>query len=184
MTRKAAYLEEFKKYIKSTAGHDRQLIEAEFYGESDRACGILQASWIELSLEQAILVVLQPRSSKLFAFPEPLSTFSAKIDFAYEVKIIGPKTRHDLDLIRELRNGFAHSMVPIRFDDAATTGICDHFQLLSTSAKFIPTHLVDRKNDYDSPRNRFLIVCYSIVKGLLDFRWNLKPSDLPCSTLP
>jgi hypothetical protein len=42
----------------------------------------------------------------LFSGFGPLATFSARIRIAYALGIIGKKTRHDLDLMREIRNAW------------------------------------------------------------------------------
>ena len=52
----------------------------------------------------------------LFSGFGPLATFSARIRIAYALGIVGKKTRHDLDLMREIRNAMAHSRRAIGFD--------------------------------------------------------------------
>lgn len=60
----------------------------------------------------------------VYDYDGPLGTFSAKIAVAYAMSAIGPIFRNDLDLIRILRNGFAHSKKSIKFDDAETAAVC------------------------------------------------------------
>jgi hypothetical protein len=45
----------------------------------------------------------------------PLSTFSAKIRLGYALAILGPATYKDLDIMRSVRNDFAHTAGPISF---------------------------------------------------------------------
>lgn len=47
---------------------------------------------------------------RLFRHNGPLSTFSARLDMAFALYLIGEKTRHDLDIIRDIRNDFAHDL--------------------------------------------------------------------------
>lgn len=99
-------------------------MEKEFYGESDRACGILFASWVELLVERAIKYKLKrDPPTALFDFEGPLGTFSAKIMMAYALELFGSKTNHDLLLIRTIRNEFAHCQLPLRFDVPEVKGV-------------------------------------------------------------
>lgn len=49
----------------------------------------------------------------------PLSSFSAKIRICYLIGLIDEDQFHDLDLVRKLRNDFAHSSEKVDFTDAA-----------------------------------------------------------------
>lgn len=75
------YLRAFKDYAKSLPDPEqRDAMEKEFFGESDRACGILFASWVELLVERAIKYKLKrDPPTALFDFEGPLGTFSAKL---------------------------------------------------------------------------------------------------------
>jgi hypothetical protein len=89
--------------------------------ENDRAVAIVGASLVEHFLERAIEGILSPiRSTKdrerLFSLHGVASSFEAKTLLAFGLRLVGPKTRRDLDMIRKIRNEFAHDMNPIRFD--------------------------------------------------------------------
>jgi hypothetical protein len=63
-----AYLRAFKNPAKSRPNiGDRRMMEKEFYGENDRACGVLQASWVEQMLEIAIKARLRPETHDSFS---------------------------------------------------------------------------------------------------------------------
>src|ERR1700759_1490847 len=47
----------------------------------------------------------------------PLSTFGAKITIGYAMGLYGPLARADLDIIRWVRNQFAHRADPVSFND-------------------------------------------------------------------
>ena len=94
---------------------------------------------------------------------QSLSQVSAKINSSYEMRIFGKKTKHDLELIKLLRNGFAHSMVPIKFTDDAVAPICTGLSIINTSAKSEPLNIMNDDLDENDPRTRFVIVCYPIV---------------------
>jgi len=178
------YLVAFKEYTKSTAtSADREAMEQEFYGESDRACVILQASWVELMVERAIRSMLRAEgASKIFDTNGPLGQFSDKILLGYGLEIFGTKTRHDLDLIRYLRNGFAHCQLPLRFSTPEVKAICNNLHLPDIEHnRATPLQLFDRAvdgggawHDKAHPRERYVICCYTIIAGL-----HLPPTRLP-----
>jgi hypothetical protein len=90
---------------------------------SDRAAAVVIASILDRSLEESLLEWMRELSAEdrknLFSAHGVLASFSAKIDLAYAFKIYGPKTRADLHTMREIRNLFAHSRLPLSFSDEA-----------------------------------------------------------------
>jgi hypothetical protein len=194
-----AYLKAFKNFAKSRPNiADRRIMEKEFYGENDRACGILQASWVEQMLETAIKARLGSEShDKLFDFEGPLGTFSAKTIMGYALGLFGAKTNHDLLLIRMIRNEFAHCQLPLRFDIPEVKAVCNHLQIPDTEAKVIPSYLIDMAKDIglaeerpdnwsdrQHPKTRFVICCYSIIYQLFEDARHLTPQSMTPSILP
>jgi hypothetical protein len=98
----------------------------EIEGDNDRAAIIVGASMVDHILESLIERVLPPLSKddrdKIFTDNGLLGSFSAKIMWAYTAALIGPKTRHSLDMIRQIRNETAHNPNPISFDDGSIKG--------------------------------------------------------------
>jgi hypothetical protein len=183
-SRDPAYLVAFKGYTRSNPTPDqRPEMEREFYADSDRACGILQASWVELMVERTIRGRLRAEgASDIFDANGPLGTFSNKIMMAYSLGLFGRQTRHDLGLIRNMRNGFAHCQRPLRFQAPEIKGVCDNLALPDIDqVRAVPLFLYDREvegggqwHDKDHPRERYVICCYSIICGL--FRLHLQPT--------
>jgi DNA-binding MltR family transcriptional regulator len=66
------------------------------------------------------------RVDSLFAGFAPLATLSAKISICYAFGLIDENLLHDLDVIRKIRNRFAHDPTNKEFFDASV------FQQLST----------------------------------------------------
>ena len=88
---------------------------AELDGENDRAVILVGASILEYALERAIASRLREPETQadldvMFAERGFLGTLNEKIWAAYFLKIIGPSTRRDLDLVRRIRNIAAHDM--------------------------------------------------------------------------
>ncbi len=82
--------------------------------ESDRACVILVASWtdhlLRIKLAQEFSRGNSDARAALFLSNGPFATFSAKLNAVYCADWIDGDVYHDLQLIRKLRNDFAHSI--------------------------------------------------------------------------
>lgn len=95
---------------------------ANLVNEADRVAAIVAASFLERAIKDAIVSRLKRQDEetlgKLFEDSRsgPLATFDAKIRMAYALGIFGPITKHDFDLIRRIRNTFAHSITDVSFD--------------------------------------------------------------------
>jgi len=178
----AAYLKAFKEYSREVATFgDLPAMEREFYGEADRPAAILQASVVERALEVAIKKKLAPGLSnefvkEMFEFEGVIGTFSDKIAIAYALGIFKSHTFHDLNIIRILRNAFAHLSKPMRFVTPQVAGMCEHLLIPDIAGIAHAPHAfyelakdleaaVDRKN----PKTRYITACHSIALGLLDF---------------
>jgi DNA-binding MltR family transcriptional regulator len=90
--------------------------------ESDRGCVIFGAAWLEDELELLIRAHCRKESSllktvvdPLFKGYAPLSTFSAKIQVCYALGFISKQLHKSLQLVRKLRNGFAHEKLGVSF---------------------------------------------------------------------
>ncbi|MCK4871913.1 MAG: hypothetical protein KAS72_04220 [Phycisphaerales bacterium] len=82
--------------------------------ESDRACVILVASWIAHFLRIKLAQEFSKGNSEarhaLFSFNGPFATVSAKLNAVFCADWIDSDVYHDLQVIRKLRNTFAHSI--------------------------------------------------------------------------
>lgn len=92
--------------------------ESELRGASDRAAAIVGASLIEVELEQLLVrsMVRDFPSKALFEGFGPLSSLSAKIKIAQCFGFLPPDLAADADLIRKIRNEFAHTHEPLSFE--------------------------------------------------------------------
>lgn len=83
----------------------------EFAKESDRACVILGAARLDILLKQLIGAVLLPSTSssdELLDGDSPLGTFSSRIQISYRLGLLDAEFIRALNLIRRIRNEFAH----------------------------------------------------------------------------
>ncbi|MGZ5857341.1 MAG: hypothetical protein ACXWJK_08895 [Burkholderiaceae bacterium] len=81
--------------------------------ESERASVILGAARLDVDLEKLLKQVLLPHpggSDPLFEGDRMLGTFSAKIALAYRLGLINSEFEHALQMVRKIRNDFAHQL--------------------------------------------------------------------------
>jgi hypothetical protein len=130
---KSASLKTFSRKPPSLA--ERTTILHEIHTLDDRSVAILAAVHLESSLEAAILTKMIPlpenEVNEIFSGDAaPLSTFSAKIRMAFAMGILGPQTRKDLNIIKNIRNAFAHAQRPVKFDTPEIATACAQIQFL------------------------------------------------------
>jgi hypothetical protein len=81
--------------------------------ESERASVILAASRLDVDLERLLKHVLHHHpggTDPLFESDRMLGTFSAKIALAYRLGLISAEFEHSLQMVRKIRNDFAHQL--------------------------------------------------------------------------
>jgi hypothetical protein len=101
--------------------------------ESDRGCALFAAAYLDVSLSDLLYVSLVENKrieNDLFKGTAPLATFSARIKLAYYLGLISMACRRDLDVIRSIRNDFAHDPEIVSFQ---TQSICDRSRGLAFS---------------------------------------------------
>jgi hypothetical protein len=188
-----AYLKAFKELIRGDPTYsDLPRMEMEFYGESPRAVVLLSASLAELGLELALKKILRNDKSTadLFDFESPLGTFSGKAKLAFALKIFETMTRHDLELIRHLRNGFAHSRHPLTFETEEVAAVCRQLQLPDTPKAQVPTAYLNRWKvaeawDKAHPKTRYVTACNTVAVALITYgRPPSAEAEMTESTLP
>ncbi len=81
--------------------------------KSDRALGIIAVCWLDNLLEKLLRAyyIKDPQIKLLFKDNHILQTFFAKVNIAYFSGLIPKFMYHDLKLMGEIRNKFAHEVV-------------------------------------------------------------------------
>lgn len=134
---------------------------------SDRAAAILVAAALEPYLECLILGHLpnldEGTSAALTREGGALATFSNKIYLAYAMGLIDEITRDDLNIIRDIRNTFAHAMGHVSFANPEIQQECNK---LKTDAVYKKPYL---GSDQSAPpeRQRYLAVGKHIEHKLI-----------------
>lgn len=92
--------------------------------ESDRGLVLVSAAYLDETLEDLLRSVFSIRRTKskslinpLFDGYGPLGTFSAKTRIAHSLDLISKWMYSDIEIVRRMRNVFAHGIDSVSFDD-------------------------------------------------------------------
>jgi len=111
-------------------------IRRELEKESNRGCALVAAAYLENEvaalLNQFFVEMSKSARKELFDFNGPVGTFSAKIKLAYALGLISAEVRNALDLVRGVRNKFAHLQDAVSFEDAV---VAQQIDALMSSCK-------------------------------------------------
>jgi len=192
VTGKPKYLKDFDALHRSDPqfSHIDEL-ESELYANpSDRAVAVVFGSFVESALRSLLQKQFRPDLNSddrgaLFGFEGPMGPFSSKILMAYGMGLLGPTSRHDLDLIRHLRNGFAHSRIPFKFTTPEVRSVCDQFKIVELDATPIPHGYLNRvpheqrqeATDRNHPKTRFITTCHHLSYRMMVKRDGPKAGD-------
>jgi DNA-binding MltR family transcriptional regulator len=168
--------------------------------ESDRGVVLVSASFLEEALEallRARFSVRHPKSKSsinpLFDTFGPLSSFSAKLKISYATDLIAEWMYRDLEIVKKLRNNFAHSVGVARFDlpevvqlterlkaaDLAVTSITKEAAGTKKAKKTkITNKTISKPTKANMERARFEM-SVSFVGALLYFLTKILNSDAP-----
>ncbi len=112
---------------------------SEMERDHPRSAAVVGAAFLEdtltLAITTKIIDLSKDDSDRLFIGSGPFSSFSVKTLICFALGLIGPKARHDLDTIREIRNAFAHAKISIDFDSEPVANAIEglHFKSLIAS---------------------------------------------------
>jgi hypothetical protein len=189
MSREPAYIRDFKEFTRGDLTFmDLPILELEMYGQkNDRATAVILGSIVESSLVHLLKGILRPDLNSdarriLFDYEGPIGTFSAKTALAFALGLIGPISKHDLDLIRLLRNEFAHSRRSFSFETKVAANVCLQLQTPNTPDFYIPhgylsaaaEHGMTRADDPTFPRTRYIATCHALAYRILQRAENTK----------
>lgn len=96
--------------------------------ETARGSVLMSAAFLDdrlKSLLEARLVNNKTIVSQVFEFNGALGTFSSRINFSYLLGLLPVNARTDLHTIRGIRNIFAHSALPLEFEDSEVVKLCN-----------------------------------------------------------
>jgi DNA-binding MltR family transcriptional regulator len=121
-----------KRTRRQNPAFDLDTFSEQFRKESDRACAVLGAALLDSRLESLYRRRLQGDVSELVSFNGPVGTFSARIRLAHGLSWISDDVRHDLDVVRSIRNDFAHFFDHrLSFEDPSIVHQCETLRVPS-----------------------------------------------------
>jgi len=191
-----AYVRELKAFARGPITvDDLTTLEQEMYGENDRASAVVLGSIVESNLTEYLHLRLRmdlnsDDKRRLFDYEGPLGTFAAKITMAYAIGAIGSITRSDLNLIRILRNEFAHSRRHLSFEVAQVAAVCAKLRTPDLPGAFIPFGSFSRPtgeewaSDKNHPRTRYRSACHSISYNMIESAKDVTLSQLIATMTP
>ncbi|MFC1508628.1 MltR family transcriptional regulator [Candidatus Omnitrophota bacterium] len=116
----------------------------EFQKETPRAAVILSSAFLDSLLRDLICSFMIDNSKKVDELLgseknpyTPLSTFSSRIKTAYCLGLISKNEYDDLNIIRKIRNKFAHVMHGYTFEEREIISWCTRFKLQKYSKVII-----------------------------------------------
>lgn len=127
--------------------------------ETDRGCALLAAAFLDDVLDvlmRAAFVESSEAVNKILGTGRPLESFGARTHLCFCIGLLGMDVYCDLNLIREIRNDFAHRQ-PTSFKAAEITEKCKKLQCVSL---LIPHDVCDI-------RDRFVASVVLIANHLL-----------------
>lgn len=117
-------------------GYQKQMdvllsIQAELQKETDRGVAILAAAMLDEKLKTILsnfLIQGVQSDALLKGSNAPIGTFSAKLNMAFAVGLISSDEYHDAEIIRRIRNDFAHKFdFAFSFENQSVAARCNNF---------------------------------------------------------
>lgn len=124
---------------------------------SDSDAVIRNGSVIDVLLRNLLIYHLDPQPSDLpiiFLNGGKYATFSAKIKWALKYKLISRDVRRDLEILKNIRNVFAHSARNINLESAELKALCGKFKSLPS---------IDKQLEHRTGRYIFDRVTHGII---------------------
>ncbi|WCO03518.1 MltR family transcriptional regulator [Psychroserpens ponticola] len=123
-------IDEFKKRLK-----DFTKLRSELTKESDRGMSLYATAYIDKKLEILLkkkLIGSNKHLKEIFSFNGPVGTFSSKIKLAYSIGLIDKVIMSDINILRQIRNEFAHSEKNISFETDSIRKSCNKLKTKSS----------------------------------------------------
>jgi hypothetical protein len=132
---------------------------------SDRVAAIMGAALLEDGLLHALVAALEDPSDKSALFYDqgaPFGTFRARIIAGKGLGLYGEALAQDMDIVRDIRNQFAHALLSIDFANPHIVERCNEI------SDHRPPDLEPPRRGVSAERLRYEDACWEIHKLLLD----------------
>lgn len=130
----------FLKHLDESSKRSKKLTNL-LTKETDRGCALVAAALLDERLLKLFRARMIERATvnkfdSIFEGHGPLATFAARTHLAYLLGFIANNVYHDLCVIRDIRNRFAHSPEDLDFSDKEIKANCEklhHYMKLRVS---------------------------------------------------
>jgi Mannitol repressor len=125
--------------------------------ESDRGVALIVAAWVDDALAEYVrgfLIQDAGALEELFRPMGPLGSFSSKIKMAYLLGLINELLMTNLDIVRDIRNDFAHSRKELAFSEQSVRDRCKN--LLFGTLKSATGKPTNDKPESFTPRKAYV----------------------------
>lgn len=155
-----------------------------FRAESDRACAVLGAAYVDECVKRMFQRGLDSYRSEILSERGALGNFGARTMVARALSWISEDVYRDLYSIGKIRNKFAHSAdLEINFEKQSIKDLCGnlivantlieaHAKLSRVSRNFSPAIVEKWASNFQSPRQRFEITVEIIAQHLREIEMN------------
>jgi mannitol operon repressor len=151
--------------------------------ETDRGRALIVASLIEEMLEEVLKAYLMasPQTKKLFEGPNAtISSLHSKALLCRSLSLITKQEYADIDLVRKIRNQFAHNVL-CSFEDQK---VKDWAAKLNLGMSVLDALEESHKSRVDDPKGRFGMVTVSIITSLYNRRHYVEKSRITETNFP
>jgi len=119
----------------------------EFQEEPDRAAAVLGAAYLSDALERVLrryLLGTCKSKDSLLEADKPLGSFGARIKLTDALGLLATDAYHDLEIVRRVRNDFAHKGLGFSFDSQDVKARCGALRLIIPFGGLDPSSLSAR----------------------------------------
>ena len=125
-------------FIKEHIGQANENLGSNFFERvaamEDRSLAIMTTSMLERYLGLAVMtrfgrLISKDDYNRIFGPNAPLASLSAKINLCHSLGILIGDMRNDLNLMRKIRNDFAHGITELSFSDKAVSDRCNQLKM-------------------------------------------------------
>jgi Mannitol repressor len=137
--------------------------------EPDFPCVLVISSYIDQALSSILseyLIVSSTTNKLLNSSGGAIGTFSARCDLCYCLGLISKALYHNLLVIGDIRNYFAHSHLNIDFSDKQITDLCEKLTF-PESNEIVGERNWDINDYIKGSRNRFVYVTLLMANRLI-----------------
>jgi hypothetical protein len=160
--------------------------------ENDRVVAISICGFLDSFLKAGIVCALPNQTVALALFEDrgPLESFGAKIVMGHALGLYGKQTRRNLDILRQVRNLFAHDYIsPLTFATPEIAHACREL-VIPAVREGRPVTVPDLHSDL-SPRDRYVFTALETGWGLAmnyvfgpGTHWEGEPEETKINPLP